>query len=115
AALVHTAPSSRDWWVAALVAVACLVFGSMSLGYKLFRLYSDDPVTNAQEAQRRFLLWSLTPAIAAGACFTWLADQGRTPADALVAIIHAGWTSPAPSWWSMAVFALIIYAGALLG
>ena len=115
AALVHTAPSSGDWWVAGLVAAACLVLGSMSLGYKLLRLYSDEPVTNAQEAQRRFLLLSLTPAIAAGACFTWLADQGRTPADALVAIIHAGWTSSAPSWWSMAVFALIIYAGALLG
>ena len=115
AALVHTAPSSGDWWVAGLVAAACLVLGSMSLGYKLLRLYSDEPVTNAQEAQRRFLLWSLTPAIAAGACFTWLADQGWTPADALVAIIHAGGTTPAPSWWSMAVFALIIYAGALLG
>jgi hypothetical protein len=115
AALTHTAASSRDWWGAGLVAVACLVLVSMSLGYKLFRLYSDELVTNAQEAQRRFLLWSLTPAITAGACFTWLADQGRTPADALTAILYPGWPPPPPSWWSMAVFALIIYAGALLG
>jgi hypothetical protein len=115
AALVHTAPSSGDWWVAGLVAAACLVLGSMSLGYKLLRLYSDEPVTNAQEAQRRFLLWSLTPAIAAGACFTWLANQGRTPGDALTAIVHADWAPLSPSWWSMALFALIIYAGALLG
>jgi hypothetical protein len=115
AALAHTAPSSRDWWGAGLVAGACLVLGSMSLGYKLFRLYSDERVTNGQVAQRRFLLWSLTPAIAAGACFTWLADQGGTPADALAAIIDADWAPLPPSWWSMVVFALIIYAGALLG
>jgi Patatin-like phospholipase len=115
AALTHTALSSRDWWAAGLVAGACLVLGSMSLGYKLFRLYSDELVTNAQEAQRRFLLWSLTPAIAAGACFTWLANQGRTPADALAAVIDAGWAPLPPSWRLMVVFALIIYAGALLG
>ena len=115
AALAQTASSSRDWWGAGLVAAACLVLGAMSLGYKLFRLYSDEPITNAQKAQRRFLLWSLTPAIAAGACFTWLADQGRTPADALAAIIDAGRAPLPPSWWSMVVFALIIYAGALLG
>ena len=31
AALAHTAPSSRDWWAAGLVASACLVLGSISL------------------------------------------------------------------------------------
>lgn len=112
AVVAHGAPPVRGPWTAALVAAMCLVLGSMSLGYKLLRLYSPDKLKNAQTAQRRFLMWSLAPAIIAGALFTWLANQHATPGDALARAFHLG-SASSPSWWAMIIFALIIYAAAL--
>jgi hypothetical protein len=107
AALVHTAAPVRDRWVIGLVAAVCLVLLSMSLAYKLSQLFSDQSVTDAQTAQRRFILLSLVPTIAAGACFTWLAETLATAANST-------WAPLPPSWRSMVVFALIFYAGSLI-
>jgi Patatin-like phospholipase len=112
AVVAHGAPSVRGSWTAALVAAICLVLGSMSLGYKLLRLYSPDKLKNAQTAQQRFLMWSLAPAVVAGALFTWLANRQGTPGDALARAFHLG-SASSPSWWAMVIFALMIYAAAL--
>jgi hypothetical protein len=109
AAFLHEARSATAGW---LVALACLVLSALAFGYKLFRLYSAELMTNARLALKKFLLWSLAPAIAAGACFAWLANQGYTPADVLAdAVFPSTWR--ALRWWPMVVFALMVYGGAI--
>jgi Patatin-like phospholipase len=111
AALLHQRLSASTEW---FIALACLALSALAVGYKLFRLYSAELMTNARRAQKKFLQWSLTPVIAAGACFSWLVNQERTPADAIAyTVLPSTW--PALQWWPMVVFALIVYGGAIAG
>jgi Patatin-like phospholipase len=121
AALAHSgqdARSTQNMFWPVIVALLCLVFGSLAFGYKLLRLYSN-PLTDAHEAQRRFLLLSVVPAMLAGACFSWLVTWGGTPTDALGMLV--GPISPgipsvpkAASLLGILVFALLVYLGANL-
>jgi Patatin-like phospholipase len=103
-ALALTAPAFQtpavpppDWhppvwtWAEVIVAILCLLCGSIALGYKLSRLYlppyseghqgaeqlADQTAINA--AQGKFIRWSLTPAVIGGCCFVWLAYNNSTP------------------------------------
>jgi hypothetical protein len=109
AAFLHEARSATAGW---LIALACLVLSALAFGYKLFRLYSAELMTNARLALKKFLLWSLAPTIAAGACFAWLANQGHTPADVLADAVFPS-AGRALRWWPMLVFALMVYGGAI--
>ena len=124
------------------VSLACMIAGAMGFGYKLGRLYIPvygKPKTAAEKtravadpagepervpdsspadletpsrAQRRFLLWSLAPAMVAGFCFVWLAVQATTPALGLVQ-----WFSGmdlANSFVAVLLFAGLVYGGAIV-
>jgi Patatin-like phospholipase len=102
-----------------VVSDLCLIFGGFSLGYKLYHLYCPDAVDKRSTAQLRFLIWSLFPALLAGLCFVWLALQRKTPADAVMRLWVEGrlpesWGPGLRSFLEMVIFALAIYAVALL-
>lgn len=98
------------------VSLACIVFVGLSLGYKLYHLYSLDVVDKRRTAQRRFLIWSLVPTMASGFCFAWLARQDMTPAQPLVPVVNGwfGWTAMPGSVEAMIILALVVYAVALV-
>jgi hypothetical protein len=101
AGLLHTAVLVSSPLATILVALLLLTAAGWSLGCKLLRLYRTSAVDpnpnakreepNAKEEQGCFLLLSVLPAIVAGICFAWLANQRLTPATAL-----------APSWLDLA-------------
>lgn len=119
AALAHTGHGGGPLWPV-IVALLCLFFGSVALGYKLLRLYSGADLTDAARAhaQRNFLVFSVFPAVLAGACFSWLVVWGGTPTDAVFnwLMVKLGNVTPQfkrGSWLGLAVFALAVYAGAI--
>jgi hypothetical protein len=125
-----------------LVSLGCIIAGAMAFGYKLGRLYIPlygEPKTGAEKAraladpagepervpkgsladleteslaQRRFLLWSLAPAMVAGFCFVWLAAQATTPAFGLLQWFSGvDWAN---SFLAVLLFAGLVYGGAIV-
>jgi hypothetical protein len=125
AALAHTA-TFKTWgpWPPAAVAVLGIALASLSLGYKLFKLYARQPEPDAATEQRRFLVFCLLPAIVAGACYAWLANAWLTPGGALLLPLEGdtaetvqALTDPPDGGrpWIMAVIGLLTFAIAGLG
>lgn len=116
AGVLHTAALVSQPVVSLWVAILCLVGAGWSLGYKLLQLYRSKPMTldpnnlSAKREQSWFLIFSLLPAIIAGACFAWLANQRLTPATALALpwVDLALWTQ---RWQAgaMVVIAVIVF------
>jgi hypothetical protein len=127
----------------ALISFGCIAAGAMAFGYKLGRLYipsyaertmaaekrraQADPEGEPErvpkrsradsevptQAQRRFLLWSLAPAIIAGFCFVWLAVQDTTPALGMLQWWLTG-VDGANSFFAILLFAVLVFGGAIL-
>ena len=83
-------PEGRS--VIGLIALLCPIAGGLAFGYKLGRLYmpaysamspeekvSAAAFEAANQAQGRFLWWSLLPAVLAAFFFVWLAHLHKTP------------------------------------
>jgi hypothetical protein len=125
-----------------LISFCCIAAGAMAFGYKLGRLYIPpygEPSTAAEkarakadpegepervpkwsladaevpsQAQRRFLLWSLLPAIIAGFCFVWLAVQDTTPALGLLqSVTGVDWAN---SFLAVLLFSFLVFSGAIV-
>jgi Patatin-like phospholipase len=112
AVLLHTSVVVSSQTATTVVALLVLTGGGWSLGYKLVRLYRTTQVGHdAKKEQGRFLVLSVLPAIGAGSCFTWLANQRFTPATAL-APSGLGLTLQSQWWWqalAMAVLVVIVF------
>jgi hypothetical protein len=118
AGLLHTAVLTSSPIASITIALVLLSGAGWSLGYKLLRVYpttAADPSPNAKreepnakKEQGCFLLLSVLPAIIAGICFAWLANQRLTPATALA----PSWLYLASQQWrqaaAMAALAVII-------
>jgi hypothetical protein len=125
-----------------LISLGCIAAGAVAFGYKLGRLYIPsygEPTTAAEkaraqadpegepervpkgsladsevptQAQRRFLLWSLAPAIIAGFCFVWLAVQDTTPALGLLqCLTGVDWAN---SFLAVLLSAILVFGGAIV-
>jgi Patatin-like phospholipase len=120
AGLLHTAVFDTAHIASIPVALALLALAGWSLGYKLLRLYQANAAdqnpnakkekSSAKNEQSRFVRLSVLPAMVAGICFAWLANQRLNPATAL------GWwlglTSQSQLWWqalAMAVLGVIVF------
>jgi patatin-like phospholipase len=108
AGLLHTSVVARSLIANVLVAFVLLTLAGWSLGYKLLCLYRTDRSADpdAKAEQRRFLAWSVLPAIGGGICFAWLANQGLTPATTL-APSWLGLTSLSQWWWQAVAMAAL--------
>jgi hypothetical protein len=95
-----------------IVAAVCLLAGCVALGYKLHRMYAPTAARESDISQRRFLAWSLLPAVGGGFCFVWLLIHQTTPADELV----GSWAPFAPeqrTWGAVLLFAVAVFTGAI--
>jgi hypothetical protein len=100
----------------AVVAGVCLVTGWLALGYKLHRLYAPNAPRGTDIAQRRFIFFSLTPAIIGGFCFVWLLLRETTPAAVLLQQLNLEPSSELSSrtgFVAILIFAVAVFLGAL--
>jgi hypothetical protein len=121
--IAHTAVFFREahgsdlaGWISPAIAIAWVLLTAMSFAHKLRKLYSGDNSENAAREQAAFLVRSLLPAVASGACFAWLANCEGSPALPLYRLFigPADQLSECGGLIAMIVLALVTYTCAIV-